>query len=60
MRKRDEGPKHRELPILPALRVTIDAMKPTGLQTYLVTEFGKPVTANGSATSSETGATPPV
>ena len=47
MRKRDEGPKHRELPILPALRVTIDATKPTGLQTYLVTEFGKPFTANG-------------
>jgi len=28
--KRDEGPKHRELPIW-----TIDATKPTGMQTYL-------------------------
>lgn len=47
VRKRDEGPKYRELPILPVLRATIDATKPTGLQTYLVTEFGKPFTANG-------------
>jgi integrase len=47
VKRRDDGPKHRELPILPVLRTTIDATKPTGLQTYLVTEFGKPFTSNG-------------
>lgn len=47
VRKSDGGPKHRELPILPILRATIDATKPTGLQTYLVTDFGKPFTSNG-------------
>lgn len=47
VRKSDDGPKHRELPILPALRSTIDATKPTGIQTYLVTEFGKPFSSNG-------------
>lgn len=47
VRKRKEGPKDRELPILPILRATIDATKPTGLQTYLVTSFGKPFSSNG-------------
>jgi integrase len=47
VKRRDEGPKHRELPILPVLRTTIDATVPTGLQTYLVTEYGKPFTSNG-------------
>jgi integrase len=47
VKRRDEGPKHRELPILPVLRETIDATVPTGLQTYLVTEYRKPFTKNG-------------
>lgn len=34
-------------PILPVLYAMIDATKPTGLLTYLVTEFGKPFTGNG-------------
>ncbi|MBY0370054.1 tyrosine-type recombinase/integrase [bacterium] len=38
--------KARELPILPELRKSIDAMGSTH-STYLVTEYGKPITANG-------------
>lgn len=38
--------KQRELPILPELRAIIDA-RPSGHLAYLVTEFGKPFTANG-------------
>ena len=45
-RGRGEGPKHRELPILPQLQASIDAT-PSGLFTYLVTSFGKPFTSNG-------------
>lgn len=45
-RGRSEGPKHRELPILPVLQSSIDAT-PSGLFTYLVTSFGKPFTSNG-------------
>jgi hypothetical protein len=44
--RRAEGAKKRELPILPELRVLIDATT-CGLFTYLVTSFGKPFTANG-------------
>jgi integrase len=47
VKRRSEGAKQRELPILPELRAIIDATKPTGLQTYLVTSFGKPFTGNG-------------
>jgi integrase len=39
-------PKQRELPILPELRVELDA-SPSGHLAYLVTEFGRPFTANG-------------
>lgn len=35
------APKHRQLPVLPMLRVTLDAT-PSGHLNYLVTEFGKP------------------
>ena len=38
--------KHREIPILPALRASIDATQ-CGSTTYLVTNFGKPFTSNG-------------
>jgi integrase len=38
--------KEQELPILPQLRASLDAC-PSGHLTYLVTEFGKPFTANG-------------
>lgn len=38
--------KEREIPILPELREAIDAC-PSGHLAYLVTEFGKPFTANG-------------
>lgn len=38
--------KDRAIPILPELRAAIDAC-PSGHLTYLVTEFGKPYTANG-------------
>jgi integrase len=41
-----EGPKHRELPILPILQASIDAT-PSGVDTYLVTNFGKPFGSNG-------------
>ena len=40
------NPKHRALPILPELRAIIDATRSENL-TYLVTEFGRPFTANG-------------
>lgn len=46
VRRRKEGPKNRQLPILSVLRESIDAT-PTGLRTYLVTSFGRPFTANG-------------
>ncbi len=35
-----------DLPVLPALQATIDECK-TGKMTFLITEFGKPFTANG-------------
>jgi len=38
--------KQREIPILPELRAAIDAAR-SGHLTYLVTEFGRPFTANG-------------
>ncbi|WP_205119495.1 tyrosine-type recombinase/integrase [Paramagnetospirillum kuznetsovii] len=38
--------KQRELPILPQLRAILDS-SPSGHLAYLVTEFGKPFTANG-------------
>lgn len=38
--------KQRELPILPELRAVLDATQ-SGHLAYLVTEFGKPFTANG-------------
>lgn len=43
---RERNPKDRVLPILPELREALDAA-PSGHLTYLVTEFGKPFTANG-------------
>lgn len=46
VRRQGEGPKARELKILPALQESIDAT-PCGLFTYLVTSFGKPFTSNG-------------
>jgi integrase len=36
-----------EIPILPELQRTIDATTPLGKDTYLVTEFGKPFSADG-------------
>ena len=42
----NRSPKRLELPILPELQEIIDA-SPTGHMTFLVTEFGKPFTANG-------------
>lgn len=41
-----EGPKHRQLPILPVLQSSIDATA-SGLHTYLVTSFGMSFTSNG-------------
>jgi integrase len=46
MKGRTRGAKDREIPILPALRESIDAT-PSGHLNYLVTSFGKPFTANG-------------
>jgi integrase len=46
VKRRAEGAKKRELPILPELRAVIDATT-CGLFTYLVTAFGKPFTSNG-------------
>jgi integrase len=43
---RNRSPKRLELPILSELQEIIDA-SPTGHMTFLVTEFGKPFTANG-------------
>lgn len=43
---RARSPKHRELPILPELKRVLDST-PSGHLAYLVTEFGKPFTANG-------------
>jgi integrase len=45
-----------ELPVLPALQRTIDA-SPTGDLTFLVTDGGKPFTAEGFATGFVSGAT---
>jgi integrase len=45
-RKRVNGTKHRTLPILPELRAILDASS-LGANSYLVTEFNKPFTANG-------------
>lgn len=46
VRRRKDGAKKREIPILPVLRSTIDATT-CGLRTYIVTSFGKPFTSNG-------------
>ena len=43
---RDHRIKHRDIPIIPALRHSIDAT-PSGHMAYLVTAFGKPFTRNG-------------
>ena len=43
---RNHKAKDREIPILPELRAIIDAT-PSGHLTYIVTQFGKPFTANG-------------
>jgi integrase len=43
---RRRNPKHRQIPILPVLRASIDAT-PSGHLAYLVTAFGKPFTAPG-------------
>jgi integrase len=43
---RRQKPKTQEIPLLPSLRASIDAT-PSGHLTYIVTEFGKPFTANG-------------
>ncbi|MTK63090.1 MAG: tyrosine-type recombinase/integrase [Methanobacterium sp.] len=43
---RDRIVKQRQLPILPELQAILDAT-PSGHLAYLVTEFGKPFTANG-------------
>jgi integrase len=43
---RDRTLKQREIPVLPALQASIDAF-PSDNLTFLVTEFGKPFTANG-------------
>lgn len=43
---RSRGIKQRELPILPELAAVLEAT-PSGHLAYLVTEFGKPFTANG-------------
>ncbi len=44
LRKGKGGPKKLVLPILPALRAIIDAT-PSGHMTYIVSDFGKPYTA---------------
>lgn len=46
VRRRKDGPKRRELPILPVLRSSIDATV-TGLRTYLVSRFGRPFSVGG-------------
>lgn len=46
MKGRKRMTKIRQLPILPELRAILDAT-PSGHLAYLVTEFGKPFTANG-------------
>ncbi|MBC7906993.1 MAG: tyrosine-type recombinase/integrase [Rhodospirillaceae bacterium] len=46
MKGRKRMTKVRQLPILPELRAILDAT-PSGHLAYLVTEFGKPFTANG-------------
>lgn len=43
---RKQARKDREIPIIPELRASLDAFG-SGHLTYLVTEFGKPFTANG-------------
>ena len=43
---RDRIVKQREIPVLPELQASIDAF-PSDHLTFLVTEFGKPFTANG-------------
>jgi integrase len=43
---RNSKPKDMEIPIISELRRVID-LSPTGDLTYLVTEFGRPFTANG-------------
>ena len=40
-KNRAKNPKHREVPILPALRAELDA-SPSGHLSYLVTEWGRP------------------
>lgn len=40
-KNRANNPKHREIPILPALRAELDA-NPSGHLNYLVTEWGRP------------------
>ncbi|MGE3780982.1 MAG: hypothetical protein AB7F89_27585 [Pirellulaceae bacterium] len=46
MKRRKEGAKHRVIPILPALRASIDATV-TGIRTFIVNEFGKPFSFGG-------------
>jgi integrase len=43
---RSKKPKHRELPVLPELRASIDAA-PSGHLVFLATKFGKPFSAKG-------------
>jgi integrase len=43
---RNRAPKRLVLPVLPELQEIIDAT-PTGDLTFLITQFGKPFTANG-------------
>jgi integrase len=45
-KNRNRGPVALTLPILPELQDAIDAT-PTGTDTFLVTQFGKPFTSNG-------------
>lgn len=47
VRRRKDGPKRREIPILAVLRASIEATVPTGLRTYLVSEFGRPFSVGG-------------
>ena len=43
---RNSKPQHMQIPIFDELRAVLD-VSPTGDMTYLVTEYGKPFTANG-------------
>lgn len=46
-KNRNRNPVDMAIPIIPTLQDVIDATNPVGVQTWLVTSFGKPFTAAG-------------